>query len=984
MLAAAGYDETGIVVTHAKVADRIIAEHQPNVVVAMGGDAFNSVYNTENPLGRHRGEILRVHGNGPKLVPTFDPNFVYKAWQNQETITYDLRKALATSDTKKMPLRMGKDYTVITSIEQAREAAAYLKKAKRMSYDIETEGFDLFEHDEILCVQFSTRKGEGIVFPLRGQWSMHETDTYSQWQLDNGFWRFIEDDDGNVTKLLCKNEENKPVPMNPAFPAGSVVCNNPTIHDQPKKPKGHFCRGTLTNVWGGKFVAYQGPGRMNGKFVPEEYIIIRDLLEDIFESDAVKVAHNGKFDCHGLEYQLGIIVRRFLIDTMLAYHQFHEERPHNLEFVRSRYSTMPKYDNELKSYVAKGKGGSFATVPNDILWYYGAADADLELRLVEPLLKEIMTDNPDNGMWLFENVDMPFNRALVQIENNGMLIDTKRFDVLVGVYNDALKEFGRRMEVQCKEHGLSDLGVWNNANTLRPWLFETDYEWITEPAKYKKCKECNSDTRVDTSGACFPCDGTGKILTKNEVTRPMRGIGMPAWGVPVTDNDELKTDKKAFTALLAWCAEDVVYTLSTVKGTAVRRPTKKPLSDRELKTRAWKREILNTILRYKQSIQARNLFLEGNPDKKSDGAQAMLKHIRSDGRVHCTYMQLTTTARLSATAPNLQNISNEDDVDGYFYGSGIRTMFTAPEGYRFVEVDYSSQEMRILAYLADERNLMDVFTVCQTCGEDFKPTADNPERPFEFKIHRAMTGHKAQDLHTGTAAKVFAVEYDKVTKQQRTFAKRINFGLNYGQGSRGLAEVLGISLAEAQEVIDDYMAAFPGIRLFQATKKNNVYRGRKIPNGFGRWKHNFGVKEMKNYLSQREYEKVVSSLYRSSVNYPVQSTPADISANVVIALADVWGVEREDWRSVEAHAIAFDLMGFNPATRLRDLGVKMVNLVHDSFQFEIPEENVEEAVDIITRVAEGLPFEQLGWFLPVDVSVGSFWGQHEEWRTEHE
>jgi DNA polymerase I-like protein with 3'-5' exonuclease and polymerase domains len=458
----------------------------------------------------------------------------------------------------------------------------------------------------------------------------------------------------------------------------------------------------------------------------------------------------------------------------------------------------------------------------------------------------------------------------------------------------------------------------------------------------------------------------------------MKGLGMPVWGVPVTDNDELKTDKKAFTALLAWCAEDVIYTLSTVKGQPVRRPTKKPLSDRELKTRAWKREILNLILRYKQSIQARNLFLEGNPDKKSEGAQAMLKHIRSDGRVHCTYMQLTTTARLSATAPNLQNISNEDDIDGYFYRFGIRTMFTAPEGYRFVEVDYSSQEMRVLAYLAEEHNLMDVFTVCQTCGEDFRPTESEPERPFAFKIHRAMTGHKAQDLHTGTAAKVFGVEYDKVTKQQRTFAKRVNFGLNYGQGSRGLAEVLGISLVAAQQVIDDYMAAFPGIRIFQANKKNNVYRGRKIPNGYGRWKHNYGVKEMKNYLPEREYEKTVSAMYRGCVNYPVQSTPADIMANVTIALTDVWGVEREDWQSVEAHAIAFDIMGFNPATRLRDLGARCVNLVHDSQQWEISDGNYDECVGIIEKVMERLPFEQLGWYLPVDVTSGPYWGFHKE------
>jgi DNA polymerase I-like protein with 3'-5' exonuclease and polymerase domains len=247
-----------------------------------------------------------------------------------------------------------------------------------------------------------------------------------------------------------------------------------------------------------------------------------------------------------------------------------------------------------------------------------------------------------------------------------------------------------------------------------------------------------------------------------------------------------------------------------------------------------------------------------------------------------------------------------------------------------------------------------------------------------FKIHRNLTGHEAQDLHTATAALVFKVPYEAVTSQQRVFAKRVNFGLNYGQGVRGLAEVTGLTMDEAATLINDYMLAYPGIRIYQARKKTAVFKGNRIPNAYGRWRHNYGVKEMRQFLPQYEYEKQLAGLWRQCVNYPVQSSPADIMANVTIALADVWGVEREDWEAVEALVYAKEIIGGHPATMLRDMGCKMVNLVHDSTQWEIPEKHFDEAASIIETVMVELPFQQLNWYLPVDLKSGPYWGYHEE------
>jgi DNA polymerase I-like protein with 3'-5' exonuclease and polymerase domains len=473
----------------------------------------------------------------------------------------------------------------------------------------------------------------------------------------------------------------------------------------------------------------------------------------------------------------------------------------------------------------------------------------------------------------------------------------------------------------------------------------------------------------------------------------MRGIGFPKYIVATTDSDEQSTDKKAFTALLSWCKETVLYsTFTNEAGEFIRYATKKKMSEQEKGIRAWKSHILDLITHYKQAIQARNLFLDGNPDKKEEGAQAMLQHIRYDGRIHCNFMQLTTTARLSASGPNLQNIANEI---AYFKGAGIRTMFVPAPGHDFIEVDYNSQEMRILAYLAGEQNLMDVFMVCATCGEDFNPTPTDPKRPFAFRGHRALLQHEAKDLHRATAALVFKVAYADVTDMQRTFAKRVNFGLNYGQGAKGLSEVTGLTLDEAKQLIEDYMEAYPGIRVYQSRKKRAVYKGENIPNAYGRWKHNYGVKEMQAFMpsgwqpkqaanSAKSYDQTVASMYRGCVNFPVQSTPADIMGNVATALADVWGVEHEDWKEVESLVIAHDLVGEHPSVWLRDRGIKMVNLVHDDVKMESPKGVSEEATKLIEIVMEGLPFRQLGWYLPVDSKISPYWGykkDEEEMQT---
>lgn len=971
MLRKIGADLTQIVITYKEIADKVIEENKPNIIITMGTEAFKAFCPEEKILGIKRGDFFQT-ASGIKLLATFHPNFLYQNWDNQEIIEYDLRKAWKASKTKEMPLLWGQDYFVCLTLEDVYKARDYLLNVDKFSFDVETEGFDIFDKDEILCIQFSSQEGEGIVIPLRGAWRRHPTAVYSDKQLEQGFWRFVEDEEGNTVKLLCKNEKGKPQIIKPIFAKDSIDCVNSQAHFTKTK---HICRGKLTDVWDGPLVNYycnSYSSRMCGKLVPETLIEVIKCIREILESNIPKIAQNGKFDIHAVHWQYGIITHNFIYDTMLAYHLYHENRPHRLEVIQARHSTMPQYKHLVKPYISPGVNGSYAEIPNNMLYWYSAMDADCEFRLIDPLLEEIEKDNPENGLWLFNNIDMPYNRALVQIENNGMLVDMDRFWELAKIYHTAIDNLKNKIDQFCDEHGLSRLEVYNNPNTLRPFLYDREYEIVTQKEKWHKCKKCKgSDKSCD-------CE-EGKILVQPETVKIMRGMGLPTWCVPRTaKTDEEKTDKRAFTALKSWCTEDVLYTINYKNGKAIRVPTKQKLSEKEIKQRSWKRDLLILISQYKQAVQARNLFLDGNPDKDIDGPKAMLAHVRDDGRVHCNFMQLTKTSRLSSSNPNTQNIANEDDEGEIFYGYGIRTMFTALEEYELVEADYSAQEMRIVAYLSNDKNLLDIFFVCPECQEDFRPTKNDPERPWKFRTHCEETGHEAADLHRATAAKVFNVPYEEVTSHQRTFAKRVNFGINYVQSAKGLAEVLGISVSQAQKLIDDYFIAFPGIKSLQNSIRKATIRGEKIPNAYGRYLHNYGILEMKNFVDKKTYEQKVNALVRRSVNYPEQSSPADIIGNVAIALADVWGVEHEDWQNIEAHQLAYEICGFNPATHLWELGVRTINLVHDSVLFEIPNNSKKESIDIITTIMERLPWIQLGWMLPVDVKSGPYWGYHEK------
>jgi DNA polymerase I len=229
-----------------------------------------------------------------------------------------------------------------------------------------------------------------------------------------------------------------------------------------------------------------------------------------------------------------------------------------------------------------------------------------------------------------------------------------------------------------------------------------------------------------------------------------------------------------------------------------------------------------------------NLILEYRTYQKiySTYAEGLQKFIGSDGKIHTIYQQcLAATGRLSSTEPNLQNISvrNEEARE-------IRKAFV-PEFDYLLSCDYSQVELRILADLADEEHMIEVF-------------------------------QNHQDIHTTTAMAIFSVSEDQVTSQMRRTSKAVNFGIVYGISDFGLAAQLGISRKEAQQFIDNYLDTYPKIQLYMDRIIQQCQKDGYVKTILNRRRYIPEIND-KNY-AVREFGK------RAAMNAPIQGSAADL------------------------------------------------------------------------------------------------------------
>ena len=315
-------------------------------------------------------------------------------------------------------------------------------------------------------------------------------------------------------------------------------------------------------------------------------------------------------------------------------------------------------------------------------------------------------------------------------------------------------------------------------------------------------------------------------------------------------------------------------------------------SEDVLQKLASKHEIIQHILEYRTYQKLKSTYVDALPSQID----------KDDNRVHTNFSQTTAaTGRLASVNPNLQNIPIRT-----LRGQQIRGAFVSGEGKKIISADYSQIELRLIAEISGEDNMIKAF-------------------------------QDGEDIHAATAAKLFNIPLEEVSKTQRGQAKTVNFGILYGQGAFALAEQTGLSRSEAKQMIEAYYETYPKLKEYMAEQVKRARDIGYVETILGRKRH---LKDINsgNFVVRAHAE-------RNAVNAPIQGSAADVVKIAMIKIQKE--LEKEK------------------------LKTKMLLQVHDELVFESPIDEVEVATNIIKTEMENAIETQVP--LLVEVGVGKNW-----------
>ncbi len=243
-------------------------------------------------------------------------------------------------------------------------------------------------------------------------------------------------------------------------------------------------------------------------------------------------------------------------------------------------------------------------------------------------------------------------------------------------------------------------------------------------------------------------------------------------------------------------------------------------------------EIIDCILEYRQYAKLKSTYVDGFVDLIDDG-----------GRIHSVFHQtITQTGRISSTEPNLQNIPVRHGI-----GRELRKMFTAPKGHKLIDADYSQIELRVLAHISQDKNMLDAF-------------------------------NNNQDIHSITASQVFKVPLELVTSEMRSKAKAVNFGIVYGISEFSLAGDIKVSRKQAKEYIQSYFETYNDIKEYLDKTVMDAKKNGYVTTLFGR----------RRYIPELSVQNhnIRSFGERVAMNTPIQGTAADILKIAMVNVAE--------------------------------------------------------------------------------------------------
>ena len=469
----------------------------------------------------------------------------------------------------------------------------------------------------------------------------------------------------------------------------------------------------------------------------EEAIKIVREFEPVFKNEkSLKVGQNIKYDMLVLQ-NYGIEVRGKLFDTMVAHYVLQPELRHNMDYLAEiylHYQTI--HIEELIGPKGKGQKNMRDLSPQEV-YLYACEDADVTLKLKNILEQELKKNDAEK---LFYEIEMPLVPVLVNIESNGVRLDTEAL-------KQSSEHFTTRLQSIEKEIYTLAEGEFNIASPKQVGEILFDKLKIVEKAKKTK---------------------TGQYVTSEEVLESLRN----------------------------------------------------------------KHDIIGKILEYRGLKKLLSTYIDALPQLINP----------KTGRIHTSFNQtVTATGRLSSSNPNLQNIPIRDED-----GKEIRKAFIPDDGCSFFSADYSQIELRIMAHLSEDKNMIDAFL------SDY-------------------------DIHAATAAKIYKVDIKEVTADMRRKAKTANFGIIYGISVFGLAERMNVDRKEAKELIDGYFETYPQVKSYM-DKSIQVAR-----------EHGYveTIFHRKRFLPDINSRNAVVRGYaeRNAINAPIQGSAADI---IKVAMARIY------------------------------------------------------------------------------------------------
>jgi DNA polymerase I len=308
-----------------------------------------------------------------------------------------------------------------------------------------------------------------------------------------------------------------------------------------------------------------------------------------------------------------------------------------------------------------------------------------------------------------------------------------------------------------------------------------------------------------------------------------------------------------------------------------------------------KHPVVDLVLEHRELSKLKSTYVDALP----------LQINPRTGRVHTSYNQTgAVTGRIASSDPNLQNIPIRTEL-----GSKVRHAFVAGPDQLLLSVDYSQVELRIVAHMADDQAMLEAFRA-------------------------------GQDIHAATAAAIYGVPIETVTKEQRRRAKGINFGLIYGMSAFGLTRATDLTLAESEDFMETYFSRFPGVKRYLDEMRHRATEQGFVETLLGRRRYFPGLKNQRNFNIRNREE-------REAINAPIQGTAADI---MKIAMINV------------------------PAALSKaNLSARMLLQVHDELVLECPAAEISETAALVQQVMEDA--YRLKIPLKTDARQGRNWGE---------